>query len=271
MTYDAMLAVSLGLEQANTRLSWDYGEYYDTGEHFTRWHAHHQRGWYFHFVEKNYLAAKQDFYLCGRLDEALMPLQHNPAIINRSPGEHVYFSDALDGYFHWTDALLSDSYDLAQRRTRLTYSKREEYIFKDIYPLVVLNVALEHLLLDELGEASSILFQVEKSRKAKRFVYDVQFIHSFIQGDKDGMVKAIEGVASVKVHKSRQKVSNAIGPWENVLLSMSGITYTKLAWMHGYELEIKNPLVSVANELYPARPLAHYEEIYDFLKTKPEQ
>ena len=85
------------------------------------------------------------------------------------------------------------------------------------------------------------------------------------------MAKSIERVASAKIHKPRQKVDPDVGPWENELLSRSGITYTKLAWIYGYELEIKNSLVSIANELYPVNPLAHYEEIYDFSKGKPEQ
>ncbi|MPR33181.1 immunity 49 family protein [Salmonirosea aquatica] len=234
--------------------------------HSTRWTGHHVEGWFCYLIDKNAGGAKQKFYLCGRLDEALMPLQNAPAISSKFVGGNISFSDALDGYFHWTDTLLSDNSALIYRRPCLTYPERERYLFKEIYPLVVINVAIEHLILDEISETRSILQQIEKIKVAKRFMYDVHFIDSLIKGDKDNMVKAIEGVASAKIHKPRQKVNPETGPWENELLSMAGITYTKLAWMYGYELEIKNPLVSIANELYPVKPFAHYEETYDFSK-----
>lgn len=235
--------------------------------HSILWNGHHAIGWYGFLIDESAAKAKQEFYTCGRLDEELMPYQNDPEI-RSGASSHIYFFDALVGHFHWLDALLTDSQDLINRRAKLKFPELDEYLLKNIEPLAMIDKALGFIVLDKLDEFRSVLLHIEKSKKAKRFAHDLEFMDSFLKGDKGGMVKSIEKVASVKIHRPRQKVDPDVGPWENELLSRSGITYTKLAWMYGYELEIKNPLVSIANELYPIKPLAHYEETYDFSKRK---
>ncbi len=101
--------------------------------HFTFWNGHHLRGWYYYLIDKDIAKAKQEFYVCGRLDEEVNmrfgSLTKNELMAGNI---NVY---AMDANFHTMDVLLSDNKSLIERRAKLTYPERKKYMYKDLEPV----------------------------------------------------------------------------------------------------------------------------------------
>jgi hypothetical protein len=79
--------------------------------------------------------------------------------------------------------------------------------------------------------------------------------------DKNKIENAITLLAG-KYHKKRNREYSL----SNEIISIPALTYAKLAWLKGIEVEIDSPLVP--KELLPFKPNNEYWE-YDFMK-KPE-
>jgi hypothetical protein len=230
---------------------------------------YHNEGWYNIIYEKNTEIAKQCFYLCGLCNEATNKLVGHLKV-NHNMGNNN--ANALDGYFRTLDVMLSDNKGLLSRRMKLSYPEREGNIFKEKYITSITNEVIYCILSENWGRFNTVFPLLHEVKFAKKYTWDIVFFEGLLEKNTMKMAEAIERIASPKIHTQRQKfnVDDCTSNWENAILSLHGITYTKLAWMLGYELEIKAPLVNIAQELFPIKPLNKYDEVYYFLRQMPE-
>ena len=231
-----------------------------------RWREHHDRGWYYYLLENDIEKAKQEFYVCGLLDEATNKMVGDKTVSEL--GQNHYNSNSLGGMTHFADALCCDNKALIDRRIKLTFPEHEQYVFKDKYDQSIIVDLLYSLLRDDSERVKRLHTLLPGSRNAADFVFDRLYIDGLLEGNEQKMQKGIEGVASLKVHKRRQtQVEHKLAfQWDNVVLSHYGIVYAKIAWMRGYELDIQAPLVRVTKDLWPVNPLVIYDSVYDFLQ-----
>ncbi|MBP1147933.1 hypothetical protein JOE33_004856 [Pseudomonas sp. PvP027] len=74
------------------------------------------------------------------------------------------------------------------------------------------------------------------------------------------MSKAIEVIVSPKFLSSRAGSENGC---TDGLISTLAVIYSKIAWMHGFQVNIKSPYVP--EEWLPVIPLESYDSYYGFL------
>lgn len=231
--------------------------------------AHCDFGWYFTLIVKDILQAKQHFYLSGRINEVLNQLVGS----SNDPNTFSLRQNAINGR-HVFNTLCSDNNALIIRTVNLTYTEHEKFIFKDKFEGLIVTDLCFCIIRKDWERFEKVLPLLKKCKHLPHFsIYDKAFFEGFRKGDISKMTDAIEAIASEEIQRKLCYIEEIDGvngpfwdPWENVLLSPYGLLYTKIAWMHGFELDIKSPLVSIANELFPVKPLETYDEVYDFLK-----
>lgn len=233
-----------------------------------RWRRHHDRGWFYYLLEKNIDKAKQEFYTCGLLDEAINRLVGQKTA--RDMGQSHWNASSLDQMSHFVDALLCDNKALIDRRVKLSYPEHEQYVFKDKLEQSIIIDLLFSLCRSDTKRVEQLNSVLSTSHKAKDFAFDRLYVEGLLEGNSAKMQEGIEGVASAKIHKRRQTQdeSKLFFTWDNVVLSHYGIVYTKVAWMLGYELDIQAPLVRVTKDLWPVKPLSTYDSVYGFLQPE---
>jgi len=104
------------------------------------------------------------------------------------------------------------------------------------------------------------IMKTKNLKMAKGIQSDLSFFEGILEKDENKMREAI--MQLLKDHKKRNKHMGIAQDY----ISVPALTYTKLAWLQGIEIEINHPLVP--KELLPIRPLDIYEDKYDFLRTK---
>jgi hypothetical protein len=85
----------------------------------------------------------------------------------------------------------------------------------------------------------------------------LDILNGFKEKDENLIKKGLEEFLS---NYKRRKNGDAL-IYKFFSIDTSG--FTKLAWLNGYEIDLKTTLVPI--ELMPVKPLEHYE-VYDFLK-----
>ena len=133
-------------------------------------------------------------------------------------------------------------------KARVTYEERVEMG----NPLL----AVQHLLLKNPKGVVQQIDNIKKRRSksaAKAWVYDIQYLESWLRQDESGMRDAIEMLASPKVHKSRNRHF-----WHSKdFISIFACFYLKLSWIIGLEFEFDYPWIPM--ELMPVAPLDDYD------------
>ncbi|MDP3010105.1 MAG: Imm49 family immunity protein [Methylococcales bacterium] len=79
-------------------------------------------------------------------------------------------------------------------------------------------------------------------------------MEGLMKGDIAEMEKAIK-------RSCRWKTAN---PTYKDFLAGYAVVLCKLAWLKGFEVQVDSPLIPMA--FMPVEPLAHYEDIYEFMK-----
>lgn len=113
---------------------------------------------------------------------------------------------------------------------------------------------------DKLKEKSEI-FLASPSSSLKKYVVDMEFYSALASKDIDKMSEAIQQLVSPKFIASR---SNSESGYTDGLISTFAVIYSKIAWRHGFKINIKSPYVP--EEWLPISPLNEYKLFYDFLK-----
>lgn len=99
--------------------------------------------------------------------------------------------------------------------------------------------------------------------KDKKYLIDHRFYLALAQGNKSKMEAVLNELTSPKVARIRN-VEQAFGLTENLIATHATI-YAKIAWWHGYEVEVDSPWVP--KEWLPIAPLASYEDPWPFIQS----
>jgi len=95
----------------------------------------------------------------------------------------------------------------------------------------------------------------------KKFNADEEFYLALANTDIKGMRRALEYLVSPKGLRAR---NNGESGYTEDLISTPACMYAKLAWRHGYRIEIDTPYIP--REWLPVVPLANYDEPYPFMR-----
>ena len=82
----------------------------------------------------------------------------------------------------------------------------------------------------------------------------VQFYSGLLAGNIAEMETALKFLGSYKSQN----------PTTENFLAFHAVVMCKLAWLRGYQVQVDSPLVPM--EFMPVAPLAHYDDVYEFLK-----
>lgn len=115
---------------------------------------------------------------------------------------------------------------------------------------------------DELRERCERILSMDLKRDRK-YLIDHRFYLALAKGDKPGMESVLAELCSPKIARVRN-VELAFGFTENFIATHATI-YAKIAWRHGFELEIGTPWIP--REWLPVQPLAHYEDPWPFMQA----
>lgn len=203
-----------------------------------------------HFINHDLATTKQSFYLCGRLSEYRVTNFDN-SLLNY----------ALNLVFY---TFLSDNPHLIKRFTSWTYSKMDMMLDIGFHGLgALMSNTMQLLLKRDLEGVEHNLEKLKKIVEKKSgtwAVLDYQFYKALAEQDKRQAEQLLAEFVSPKNHKARNKHFALVGE----LISVPAIGYAKLAWLLGVEVEVNSPYIP--REWLPIRPLAIYDEYYDFLK-----
>jgi hypothetical protein len=100
--------------------------------------------------------------------------------------------------------------------------------------------------------------------KMKLFAVDQRFYLALAQGNIEGMREALIELTSPKGAKARNKVEAQSFAFPCAFIGCYATMYAKIAWRHGYALELDTPLIP--REWLPTRPLEKYEDLYPFMR-----
>lgn len=192
----------------------------------------------------NIIAAKQHYYIYGRLQEV--------AIKEYDARLFEYNIQSIG------NVLLSDNNTLIRRFSDLRYNGMEASVEKG-GPAIWCHTLCMFIQNNKEIAARNILL-IEKN-KEQLMQPDLAFFKGLYNGDKAAMTAAIQQLLEPKLHKKRND-----DPMFVNVISHPALTYLKLAWYRGFEIVVDSPLIPAA--LLPVQPLEVYEETYEFLKNK---
>jgi hypothetical protein len=195
-----------------------------------------------YFIERDLEKCKQDFYLASKLAHAS---------VGQDGG--ASFEVGVDIQI----ALLSDCEEIVKAiacvETPDLVSARNNPLYGHFH-VYMLQMAIR-------GEDETVQAMIEKIAKHGRKPQRTEcaegrdFFSLLLKGDKKGLEALIQ-----KKHASIP----GSGVVAEEFMSYRGTLETKLCWYRGIPVEIDHPLVPM--ELMPIRPLAHYDNFYDFLE-----
>ena len=195
-----------------------------------------------YFIEHDIEKAKQNFYLASKL---------TLASVDQEGGASFEIVTDIQ------TALLSDSPEaidaIARVETPKLVDERNNPLYKRFH-VYMLQLAIR-------GQDDAVRAMIEKVAKhgrnplRKECAEGREFYSLLLNGDKAGLEDLIQ---NKHAHMKSQD------PIDEEFMSFPGTFETKLCWYRGIPIEIDHPLVPM--ELMPIRPLAHYDDVYDFLK-----
>ncbi|MCJ0743320.1 Imm49 family immunity protein [Pedobacter montanisoli] len=151
-------------------------------------------------------------------------------------------------------ALLSDNHDLIQRFCKLQNSKCHELSVGFQISHAVLNI-----LSNEMEKLEENIQKIERFVKVRTLKWWAPMVDVFLGflSKEEGLIEA--GLKQLIKTDSKRNDDPLISRFFSP--DVSGLC--KLAWIKGYEIDLKNEMVPL--ELMPIKPLDHYED-YPFLK-----
>jgi Immunity protein 49 len=202
------------------------------------------------FEMKNLESTKEWFSISGELNKYAFILQ----------------SDVMNFLFKMLEfmrPLVSDNEALIDwfcQFSNIRDAKRIESITTPDYIgyQIVLAVKGEWTLLAERCER---MIANPPKGKTKRFLLDNEFFLALAMKDKGGMESVLTELVSPKLIKAR---ADSESGYSEGLISTYGVIYAKIAWRHGFEVEVDSPYIPA--EWLPVRPLQVYDPHYNFLK-----
>jgi hypothetical protein len=201
--------------------------------------------WYYLFVEKDVVKAKQCFYLYGKVN--LYKRQFEDDFNHEAPM-------GMKSSIIYT--LLSDSKNLIEGLANTPYTKEPYYLKSG-----ALSIVIQHILKKEDQNALDLLDVFYAKHKKYDFKEsDGNILKAIIKNDRAKIEEILHFLLLPKNHKKR----NGIYPLRRDLLSFPALGFAKLAWLRGIEVDIDHPLLP--KELLPINRNQEYFDTYDFLK-----
>jgi len=206
------------------------------------WGVNESKSWYYLFVEKDVVKAKQCFYLYGKVTEYLCKTTDVSMILGMTQ-DNSY-------------TLLSDSHSLIDTLPEWRYAGYDFDIKKGSLKYIIQNVVVGN------DSKALELLDLFHNKHCKMTFKDENesILREIIKGDK----QKIEELLSFLLLPKNHKKTNGIYPLRRDLLSFPALGFAKLAWLRGIEVDIDHPLLP--KELLPIYPNQEYFDTYDFLK-----
>lgn len=194
------------------------------------------------YIEHDYRKAKASFYKAARIAE--------------------YMSDTYDwrvmdnGMFQISYAMFSDNEVLIDRYSRLKNKINNDTSMPYQYSNCIQNILAEDW--DKLDWNIHCLTRFVKMKQFESFAGVVNILNGFKAKDEVLIKKGLEDFIATAKKRNKDGIISKF-------FSIDTAGFCKLAWIKGYEIDLKSPLVPA--ELMPIEPLDYYPE-YDFLKAK---
>jgi hypothetical protein len=209
------------------------------------WYYNERFGLFHIVIDKDFVKAKQHFFLCGQIDEYLI-INHDSRVLDY-------------GINHLSYALLSDCNELIYRYAFLQHTHYREMIENGMStPMYALQCIIKEDW-PQLQWAIEII-KNKTLKKNKALEPDLNFYEGMLLRNKVQIEDSLKQL--IKDHKKRNKAHPLIGEF----ISHPALGYAKLAWMKGIEAVVDSSLVP--KELLPVRPNENYEDTYGFLRGK---
>jgi hypothetical protein len=208
------------------------------------WHCYKTLALKAFFIDSNIVQAKQNWFMCARIDELLMT-KYDKNILD-------YGIDNL-GY-----VLLSDCREKILKFSSITYTKFNRAINSGSMCYAVQLIMGDKL--KALEEYLPILTKRSQKKSDAALEFDVDFFKAFIEKDKAKIEEALMKLADKKNHLYRSKHLGLTKEF----ISHPCIGYAKLCWLKDINVEINNLLIPKA--LLPILPNAEYVDIYNAIE-----
>lgn len=208
-----------------------------------------------HFSEQNLSRIKNDAYNYAKLQY----------VITQPPydywgQEYAYEKRAFEGLWF----LLSNYRPLIEWYARFDHifsktadsPKNEQFFTKQFF------IALRGDWTLLKTRCEQVLTEPPTSSRGKNYLIDHTFYLALAQGDTEGMIHAISQLLETKIFNRRQRMNLESGYTQD-LIDTPATLYTKLAWYHGYQIDIDSDYIPKA--WLDMTPLTHYQEEFDFM------
>ena len=205
---------------------------------------------YYYFHEGNLSLAKQAYYTGARL----MRFIYNNYRDDTYPHADIAFRiDRINM------TLLSDHPQIIRDLSNAVTNRLTKQATRGATNFAILAIIRDDLTV--VSEQINLLKKYHLSKKTKNWVQpEVDFFSGFLAKDQEEMTNAIYSMLKSKKY---MHISKAFMQGER-RMDVPAITYAKLAWLKGYEIEIDHPMIPM--DFLPIRPLEHYEDELPFLK-----
>ena len=194
-----------------------------------------------YFVMGDVELLKQHFHVASRLHAVSMNDDGGPTTFQ---------------FLSFLVALLSDSPTVIEsfstREPREYVSARDDPRYSQFHAHMFQLVLQDNRAL--LREKIAIATRKAGKRYREEFAAGRDLYSLLLAHDKTGLELRLDRLARIK----------SVNPWIEDFIAGAAMVEAKLCWLKGIPVEINNPLIPMA--LLPVQPLAHYDDVYDFLR-----
>jgi len=200
---------------------------------------------YAYFHQTNLEQAKQAYYSGARLMRF---------VYNNYPDANIAFRiDRINM------ALLSDHPQIIIDLGNAVTDKLTKQAARGATNFTILAIIRDDV--EVVSEQIKLLTKYHLSKKTRNWIQpEVDFFSAYLAKNQQEMTNAI--YAMLKSRKYMY-ISKAFMKGER-RIDVPAITYAKLAWLKGYEIEIDHPMIPM--DFLPIKPLDHYADELPFLK-----
>ncbi|PFH10119.1 immunity protein 49 of polymorphic toxin system [Collimonas sp. PA-H2] len=197
-------------------------------------------------------ALKQWCYVASKLDQLYYKMQESDPDWGRG------FPQLLKPLLSNNEVLINwfANYDLAYDMKRVENHKTLDFWAYQA------NVALRGDWQQLIARCEKVINDPPGSSVLQKYLIDHHFYLALGRGNIAEMEEVLAQIASPKAMRGR---TNDESGFTEDLISTPAVIYSKIAWLHGYQVKVDSPYVPM--EWLPMEPLAQYDKHYDFLKS----
>lgn len=198
-------------------------------------------------------AFKQNAYVAAKLQI----LSEKEADWGCSGYSSIYFLHLLSDSPELKEFLISQQDTISGSLDQKTY--KGDYIYPYLNRSALLALAGDWGYLKE--RSLRFLNNQTRAKATIKLEPDFKFFLALANQDVEEMKNVLEGMLEYRLST---RVIQDLNLWFDFYLYLPVLTYAKIAMIHGFDLGIDSPIAP--KELIEVRPLASYEDPYDFMK-----